>query len=124
MAESLKFLTDENQTKAIAVALSDKGVDIERNVEIGMMSDPDSELLDYAVENNRIVITQDDDFLRHNNERLTAGLEHPGIFFLPPYVRGKKGIGTVVRFVLEACREVESGEKNVEDFYNLVTYVK
>ena len=123
MPESLKFFTDENTVKAIAVELRNKGVDIVRNVKIGMMSDPDDELLDYAIKNNRIVITEDDDFLRHNKARLEAGLEHPGIFFLNPHVRGKKGIGTVVRFVLEAHRQVKSGEKNVEEFYNQVMYI-
>jgi hypothetical protein len=59
-----------------------------------------------------------------SNKWLTEGNQHPGIFFLQPQVRTKKGIGTVVRQLLEAHRQVESGEKNVEEFYNLVTYIK
>jgi predicted nuclease of predicted toxin-antitoxin system len=125
MAESLKFYCDENTTGAIAQQLADKGVDIVRCQDIeGMMGATDEAHFTYAIENDRIILTEDNDFLKLSNKWLTDGNQHPGIFFLQPQVRNKKGIGAVVSFVLAAHAQVKSGEKTAEEFYNQVTYVK
>ncbi len=60
--------------------------------EAGLLGVPDQDQLAYAVAQNRVVITQDTDFLRI----AAAGSEHPGIVFYPAQGRS---IGQVIRGV-------------------------
>jgi predicted nuclease of predicted toxin-antitoxin system len=124
MAESLKFFADENIAGPIAPQLRNKGVDIVRCQEVGLQGASDEEIFAYSVEHNLIVITQDTDFLSLSSKRLESGLEHPAVFYLEGHVWGDKGIGVVVKAVLEFHNQVETGEKTSEDFYNRVIYVK
>lgn len=93
MPRSLRFHLDENCDPRIAVGLRLHGVDITTTPEAGLLQTPDEDQLAYAVAQNRVIVTQDTDFLR-----IAAGtIQHPGIAFYPSHSRS---IGQVIRSVL------------------------
>jgi hypothetical protein len=54
-----------------------RGVDVLTVVEAGMFGATDEEHLHFAEQQNRVVVTQDDDFTRLN----ASGIEHAGIVY-------------------------------------------
>jgi predicted nuclease of predicted toxin-antitoxin system len=60
--KNFKFITDENiQTKVIDYLIT-LGLDIFDIKQMGLQGMPDHEILDLAVNENRIILTQDADF--------------------------------------------------------------
>ena len=78
----MKFLADHNINDQIVTGLVRKrpGFDIVRAREVGLAEAPDPELLQWAAENSRVVVTYDKatmpDFA---GERLRAGKAMPGL---------------------------------------------
>jgi uncharacterized protein with PIN domain len=79
MNPKIKFYTDEHIPKAVIQGLRRRGIDILSVPESGMLEASDEEILDRALIENRIIITQDDDFLRLHSE----GKKHSGIVYSP-----------------------------------------
>lgn len=76
-----RLLADENiQPKAISF-LRDNGLDVLSVDEADLMGAADLSILDYAVNNNRIIITQDSDF---GTAMYRLGVRNTGIVFLRP----------------------------------------
>lgn len=88
MPEVIRYYTDENVGKAIAKGLALRGIDVLTCQEAGMMGATDEEHLRFATFNNRVVFSQDADFLRLHN----GGVEHAGIV----YAHQGKSIGEIV----------------------------
>ncbi len=59
----MKFLVDNQLPAALAVYLRKKGVDCEHVLDAGLAEAGDAELCRYATDNERIVISKDEDFL-------------------------------------------------------------
>lgn len=74
----MKFLLDEHLDTAVAESLRHAGVDAVSIQDVGIRSWSDEQILVYAKDNGRVVVTADEDFLILNAENM----EHAGIAFL------------------------------------------
>jgi predicted nuclease of predicted toxin-antitoxin system len=76
-----KFITDENiQTKVIDY-LTILGLDIFDIKQMRLQGTSDHKILDLAVHENRIIITQDSDF---GTDFFTSGIQATGIIYIRP----------------------------------------
>ncbi|MBD2678703.1 MULTISPECIES: DUF5615 family PIN-like protein [Nostoc] len=73
----IKFHLDENITLAIANGLRRRGIDVTTTPEQGMIGQSDEQQLEFAISQNRVIFTQDTDFLRLHH----TGFFHPGIVY-------------------------------------------
>jgi len=74
----MKFLADENIDLLAVKTLKRLGVDIVSIHDVDMKGYGDEEILSYATESERALITQDSDFLRLH----AKNIENAGIVFL------------------------------------------
>jgi predicted nuclease of predicted toxin-antitoxin system len=77
MTEQIRFHLDENVNSAIANALRRYGIDVTTTVEAGLMSASDPTQLDQAVQEGRVIVTHDRDFLA----LAMSGHPHEGIAY-------------------------------------------
>lgn len=77
MTDRIKFYTDEHVSKALVKGLRQRGVDVLTVVEAGMLGVSDEEHLAYAKRRERVLFSQDDDFLRLH----AAGATHAGLVY-------------------------------------------
>ena len=77
MSEKIRYYTDEHVARAVARGLKRRGVDVLTVPEAAMLGATDEEHLRFAAERQRVVFTQDDDFLRLH----AGGVEHAGIAY-------------------------------------------
>ena len=89
MAYDIRFYTDEHCAHAIADGLQRRGVNVLTTYAANMLGAPDEEQLALANREERVVFTQDTDFLKMH----AAGKEHYGIV----YAEQGKSIGAIVR---------------------------
>jgi predicted nuclease of predicted toxin-antitoxin system len=75
MSDKIKHYTDEHIARAVVRGLRRRGVDVQTVSEAGMLGATDEEHLRFATEQQRVVFTQDDDFLRLHAD----GISHHGI---------------------------------------------
>ena len=78
MAE-IRFYTDEHVSKAVIRGLRQRGVDVLTVPEADMMGATDEDHLVFALSSNRVIFTQDANFLR----LAAQGLPHAGIVYTP-----------------------------------------
>lgn len=88
----MQFYTDENVPLAVAKGLWLRGVNVLTTQETNMCGASDKEQLDFAHHNGRVLVTQDDDFLRLH----ATGAEHTGIV----YAHQHTPIGTIIQGVM------------------------
>ena len=82
----IRFLTDENIEGAIFQALRQHIplIDVVRAQDVGLYSAPDPAILEWASENNRIVLTHDvKTMVDFAYERVRSGLDMPGVAIIP-----------------------------------------
>lgn len=75
MEQKIKVYTDEHVAQAVVRALRQRGVDVLTVSEAGLTGASDEEHLKRALAEDRVLFTQDDDYLRLH----AAGVEHAGI---------------------------------------------
>lgn len=75
MAERIRFHLDEHIDPDIAAALRRHGIDVSTTVEAGLRTASDGTQFEYAKSQNRVIVTDDADFLR----RAATMIAHPGI---------------------------------------------
>lgn len=120
----LKFYTDKHIHKAVATQLRQRGVDVVRCEEVGMGDAKDHEHLEYALRENRVMITGDVDFLLIHDEWQRSGKSHAGIMRCQPHLQGPQGIGIIVKTVLMYHELIEGGAGKIEDdIANQIIYV-
>jgi predicted nuclease of predicted toxin-antitoxin system len=90
MAEKIKFHLDENVNNAIAQGLRRRGIDVTTTPEQFLIGISDQAQLEFALSQNRVIFTQDTDFLRINR----TNTEHYGIVYC---WQGKKSIGEIIK---------------------------
>jgi uncharacterized protein with PIN domain len=73
----VRYYTDENISRAVINGLRQRGVDVLSVPDANMMGASDEEHLAFALEQGRIIVTHDDDFLR----LATSGRAHAGIVY-------------------------------------------
>lgn len=76
---SIRYYLDEHIAEAVAKGLRRRGVDVRTLTEAGMLGASDEEHFAFAREEERTIITQDDDFLR----LAAQSSEHAGVVYLP-----------------------------------------
>jgi uncharacterized protein with PIN domain len=89
MERKVRFYTDEHVSKAIVRGLRERGVDVLTVPEAGTRGATDEEHLAFALKSERVIFTQDDDFLRLD----ASGIHHAGI----AYAEQGTPIGEIVR---------------------------
>ena len=72
---------DQHVNAAITSGLRDRGIDVLTAFEDGFDQHDDSEILSRATELNRLVFTQDEDFLAIGHEWQASGREFYGIVY-------------------------------------------
>lgn len=112
---SLALYMDENVPGAITEGLRLRGVDVLTVQEDGQTSFPDSVIFDRAIELQRIVFSQDQDFLAEAKRYQSEGRSFPGVIYARQL---RVSIGDCVRD-LEVIAKVGSAE----DFANRVQYL-
>ena len=90
MPKTIRVHLDENVSNAIAEGLRRRGIDVRTTPEAGIMGVSDEEQIAFAIEQGRIVFTQDTDFLR----MARTGISHNGIIYCQQKTRS---IGDIVR---------------------------
>lgn len=86
----IRFHTDEQVERAIAEALRRRNIDITTTPEVGLLGATDEKQLAFALVQERVIFTQDDDFLVLHQQ----GLEHYGIVYCH---QNSRSIGEIVR---------------------------
>jgi predicted nuclease of predicted toxin-antitoxin system len=120
---TLKFYADSHIAEAVAVQLRQNGIDIVRCQEVGLDDASDEEHLEYAVQEERAIITKDEDYLRHHNEWTAVQRDHFGIFYCPD--RNVSAIGRIVTVCSEFHQLIENAAGTVEDdIMNQVIYIR
>ncbi len=90
MVEKIKFHLDENVRNAVAQGLRRRGIDVTTTPEQSLISVSDETQLKFAISQNRVIFTQDTDFLRINQ----INTNHCGIVYCS---QGNKSIGEIIR---------------------------
>jgi predicted nuclease of predicted toxin-antitoxin system len=86
---NLKFQTDEHIPSAVIAGLKRRGIDVLSTPQAALLGATDENQLTFATQQQRVMITQDDDFLILHAQ----GVQHAGIIFVQP----GKSIGYMVR---------------------------
>ena len=79
MANAIKLYLDEHVDPNVAKGLRPYGVDVLTTQEAHMLGAKDEQQLEYAIDQERAIFTQDDDFLRLD----AAEVSHRGIIYAP-----------------------------------------
>ncbi|MBI4790771.1 MAG: DUF5615 family PIN-like protein [Chloroflexi bacterium] len=66
MADKIRFYFDEHLPRAVAQGLRQRGIDVVRAQVVGLRRADDLEHLHFARRENRVIVTQDSDFLWRN----------------------------------------------------------
>ena len=100
---SLKFLLDADMPRSSAKVIRTIGFEVEDVRDIGMRAAKDREIIEYALENKRIIVTKDTDFgevLRYP--------DHPGaIIFRLPYAFTSKELNERLVEFFKSVKEDE-----------------
>jgi predicted nuclease of predicted toxin-antitoxin system len=77
MTERIRFHFDENVDPAVAEGLRRRGIDVTLPVDSGLIGADDAAHLAYAIAEQRVIVTHDEDFLAI----ASRGNRHPGIAY-------------------------------------------
>ena len=99
----IKFHLDENISLAIANGLRRRAIDISTTPEQGMIGQSDEQQLEFGLSQDRVIFTQDTDFLRLHR----AGYPHAGIVYCP---QKSKSIGEILQGLILIWEVLDSEE--------------
>ena len=77
MPMEIKYHLDESVANAVANGLEHRGIDVTTSSTAELIGASDLDQLDYAMKEERVLVTHDDDFLRIH----ATGAEHAGIAY-------------------------------------------
>ena len=98
----IRFLTDEHGARAVVIGLPRRGVDVLTVPESGTLGASDAEQLQRASDEERVIFTQDDDFLR----LAAAGTDHAGIVCATQ----ERAVGQIIRGLMVIHDVLEADE--------------
>ena len=87
----LRFHLDEHVPHAVAHGLRRRQIDVTTTTDAGLLGAGDEEHVAFAFRENRVIFTNDRDFLR----LAASGAAHAGIVYCPPE---DSRIGDVIRY--------------------------
>lgn len=79
----MNILLDENVDNRLKHVLESRGFSVSTTFEEDLTGDTDPEIVEYALQNESLILTHDDDFLSIIQERD----EHPTIVYIPQRIR-------------------------------------
>ena len=105
----IRFHLDESADGRLAAALRRRGIDVTTPLDTALVSAEDEQHLAFADAENRVIITQDSDFLALHQ----AGSRHAGIAFCAP---GTRTLGYLLRYLclMHDCLTPEDMRGRVE----------
>ncbi|MBO1351168.1 MAG: DUF5615 family PIN-like protein [Hormoscilla sp. GUM202] len=89
MARTIRFHLDENVNNSVADGLRRRGVNVTTTPEAGLIGASDEVQLAFACSQNRVIFTQDNDFLRLHH----GGVNHAGIAYC---IKESRSIGEII----------------------------
>ncbi|ELZ40274.1 hypothetical protein C463_15175 [Halorubrum californiense DSM 19288] len=100
------FLLDENIAAPLADKLATAGNGVERVVDVNELGEgvDDEAIRRYAVENDRIIVTSDDGFVRMPVD------SHSGVFYVPDQSLATQELYHIIQRVIEAFPDREAME--------------
>jgi Domain of unknown function (DUF5615) len=104
---------DEHVHRAITIGLRLRSVDVLTVQEDGLTATPDPLILDRALELNRVMFSQDQDFLIEAHHRQNAGIPFAGVI----YARQLTAVGDCIRDL-----EIIAKASDLKDLANRVEY--
>jgi predicted nuclease of predicted toxin-antitoxin system len=109
MSNKIKFHLDESVSNAIANGLRLRGIDVTTSPEKGLIGASDQQQLAYALSQQRVIFTFDDDFLT----LASTGIEHYGVIYTR---QQRQSIGKIINdlILIWECLEPEYMYNNVE----------
>lgn len=119
----INFYFDTHIAKAVADQMRAKGASVTRCEEVDMAEAKDQEHLEYATQNDMVVVSQDDDFALLHVEWQEKGITHSGIMLLPKHLRGQGQISYAVRELMLYYELIKEGAGTIADLHNKVTYL-
>lgn len=102
MSTPIRYFTDEHVATAIPNGLRKRGIDVLTVSEAGLLGTDDEDLLEFVREEQRVIVTQDRDFLRLAGQKAN----HPGVVYAPQ----ERSIGELVR-MLDLLFQVSDAEE-------------
>ena len=90
MAERIRFHLDENVDPDVARALRRYGIEVTTTIEAGLRTESDTAQIAFALQEQRVIVTHDADFLRF----ASRSTDHPGIAFCDKLARS---LGDIIR---------------------------
>ncbi|HLP90447.1 MAG TPA: DUF5615 family PIN-like protein [Nostocaceae cyanobacterium] len=112
---SIAFYIDENVHRGITVGLRLRGVDVLTVQEDGRTGFPDPLILNRATELERVLFSQDDDFLAEANRRIGAGISFSGVIYAHKL---RVSVGDCIRDL-----EIIAKAADTEELKNCVQYL-
>lgn len=110
MGEKIKFHLDESVSNAIALGLRRRGIDVTTTPEVGLIGVSDREQIAFAMSENRILITHDDDFVILHR----SGITHAGITYCD---QKRRSIGEILHLLILIWEALEPEDmKNQLEF--------
>lgn len=89
----LRFHLDEHIDSNIALSLRRYGIDVTTTVEAGLRTQNDMAHLEFAIKEQRVIVTHDADFLR----LAASGVEHYGIAYCQ---RTSRSISEIIEYLI------------------------
>ena len=111
MPNRIRFHLDENVSGAIAAGLRRQGIDVTTTPESGLLGADDPEQVQFAKMENRVIFTQDQDFLRLHH----VGVSHAGIAYC---TKEERTIGEIIRGLVLIWEALDP-----EDMENQVEFI-
>ncbi|MEO1286356.1 MAG: hypothetical protein AAFV93_01205 [Chloroflexota bacterium] len=70
------------------------------------------------------MLTHDERITKHIAERLNDNKEYSGVIIAPNHLQGEKGIGVIVRAIVQLDTKIKAGTKTVlNSVYNRLIYI-
>lgn len=110
MIERIKFHLDESVSNAIALGLRRREINVTTTSEAGLIGVSDREQIAFALSENRILITHDDDFVILHR----SGITHAGITYCD---QKRRSIGEILNTLILIWETLEPEDmKNQLEF--------
>lgn len=105
--KKIKFHLDESVSNAVALGLRRYGIDVTTTSEVGLIGATDREQIAFAISENRIVVTHDDDFVILHSK----GITHAGITYCDQKCRSISEILNILILIWEVVEPEEMQNK-------------
>lgn len=99
----IRFHLDENVDRAVALGLRSRGIDVSTTVDANLIAAEDEKHLEFALGEERVVVTHDPDFLRLH----ASGVEHCGIAFCANQSRSVSELISGLVLIHDCCEPSE-----------------